>query len=472
MEKLSLNTKLAYWVGQLAEGLKTTTFAVFLLFYYNQVLGVSGTLCGIAIFTGMFIDAVTDPLMGSISDGWRSKYGRRHPFMYVSALPLGLCFFMLFNPMVDSEIGLFIWLLVFAALTRFAMTLYHVPHIALGAEMTSDYNERNEIAAFRLVFNSVGALTVYSLGFLVFFASSEAYENGQLNPEAYPPFTAILAVGMCLAVLITSFGTRHLVPHLPKPRESQQLNPAQIFIDMRLAAKNRSFLWLLGGFAVISIPVGVGAALQLYLNTFFWEVSPEGISAILISGVVAIFIGFSASPWIMRRIEKKQALFVGSIGWATFYTGPVILHYAGLFPAPGTATVVYALMFSHFLAGAVVSQLIVAVYSMLADVADEQELVVDKRQEGVFFGVYSFIIKATAGLGAATGGIVLDLIEWPTGESVKTAADIPSETLFQLAMIAGPGLAIGFVPAILLWRNYRLSKSRHEQILSQIEARA
>ena len=109
---------------------------------------------------------------------------------------------------------------------------------------------------------------------------------------------------------------------------------------------------------------------------------------------------------------------------------------------------------------------------MLADVADEQELVVDKRQEGVFFGVYSFIIKATAGLGAATGGIVLDLIEWPTGESVKTAADIPSETLFQLAMIAGPGLAIGFVPAILLWRNYRLSKSRHEQILSQIEARA
>lgn len=472
MGTLSLNTKLAYWVGQLAEGLKNTAFAVFLLFYYNQVLGVSGTLCGIAIFVGIFIDAITDPLMGSISDGWRSKYGRRHPFMYVSALPLGLCFFLLFNPMVDSETGLFVWLLVFAALTRFAMTLYHVPHIALGAEMTSDYHERNVIAAFRMVFNSVGALTVYALGFLVFFASSETYENGQLDPEAYPPFTAILGVGMCLAVLVTSFGTQHLVPHLPKPRDSQQLNPKQILNDMGLAAKNRSFLWLIGGFVVISVPVGVGAALQLYLNTFFWKVSPEGISAILISGVVATFIGFATSPWIMRRIEKKQALFVGSIGWAVFYTGPVVLHYAGLFPAPGSSMVVYALMASHFLAGAVVSQLIVAVISMLADVADEQELATNKRQEGVFFGAYSFIIKATAGLGAATSGIVLDLIEWPTGESVKTAADIPSETLFQLSMIAGPCLAIGFVPALLLWRNYQLSKTRHEQILSQIEARA
>ncbi|MCH8142226.1 MAG: aminotransferase class I/II-fold pyridoxal phosphate-dependent enzyme [Proteobacteria bacterium] len=235
MGTLSLNTKLAYWVGQLAEGLKNTAFAVFLLFYYNQVLGVSGTLCGIAIFVGIFIDAITDPLMGSISDGWRSKYGRRHPFMYVSALPLGLCFFLLFNPTVDSETGLFVWLLVFAALTRFAMTLYHVPHIALGAEMTSDYHERNVIAAFRMVFNSVGALTVYALGFLVFFASSETYENGQLDPEAYPPFTAILGVGMCLAVLVTSFGTQHLVPHLPKPRDSQQLNPKQILNDMGLA---------------------------------------------------------------------------------------------------------------------------------------------------------------------------------------------------------------------------------------------
>ena len=97
MPPLTLSTKLAYWFGQIAEGLKNTTFSVFLLFYYNQVLEVSGTLCGIALFVGISIDAVTDPLMGSISDAWRSKYGRRHVFMYVSALPMAVCFFFLFT---------------------------------------------------------------------------------------------------------------------------------------------------------------------------------------------------------------------------------------------------------------------------------------------------------------------------------------------------------------------------------------
>ena len=472
MQHISLPTKFVYWVGQLAEGLKNTAFGVFLLFYYNQVLGVSGTLCGAALFIGMVFDAVTDPLMGSISDGWRSKYGRRHPFMYASAVPLGLCFFLLFNPMVEGETGLFIWLLVFVVLTRFSMTLYHVPHVALGAEMTSDYHERNTLAAGRMVFNSVGALTVYGLGFGVFFAASEAFPNGQLNGDAYPPYAAILGVGMCVAILVTSIGTRHLVPHLPVPRASQQLKLAALFKDMWAASNNRSFIWLITGFVVVSVPVGVGTSLQLYLNTFFWEVPPEAISIILGSGVVATFFGFAASPWIMRRIEKKQALFVGSIGWALFYASPVVLHYAGLFPAPGSEAVVIALAISHFLAGAVVSQLIVAVISMLADVADEQELATDKRQEGVFFGAYSFVIKATGGLGAATSGIVLDIIEWPTGESVQSAADVPTETLFQLAMVAGPALAIGFIPAVLLWRNYKLTKHRHEEILTELQAGA
>ena len=470
MLQISLPTKLAFWVGQLAEGLKNTTFGFFLLFYYNQVLGVSGTLCGLALFIGIAVDAVTDPLMGSISDGWRSPYGRRHPFMYVSAVPLGLCFFLLFNPMVDTETGLFVWLLVFVVLTRFSMTLYHVPHVALGAEMTTDYHERNTLAAGRMVFNSVGALTVYILGFGVFFAASEAFPNGQLNGAAYPPYAAILGVTMCVAILVMSLGTRHLVPYLPTPRASQQLKPRAIFKDMWAASNNRSFLWLITGFVVVSIPVGVGTSLQLYLNTFFWEAPPEGISIIMGAGAVATFFGFATAPWIMQRIEKKQALFVGSIGWALFYTSPVVLHYAGLFPAPGTTAVVVCLAISHFLAGAVVSQLIVAVISMLADVADEQELVTNKRQEGVFFGAYSFVIKATGGIGAAASGIVLDVIAWPTGESVRTASDVPAETLFQLAMVAGPGLAIGFIPAVMLWRNYRLSKRRHEQILAELDA--
>ena len=130
---LTFNTKFAYGIGQLAEGLKNSALSTFVLFYYNQVLGLSGTLAGTAILIALLFDAVSDPLAGSLSDNWQSRWGRRHPFMYASALPLGIAFFFLFSPPEGlSEFSLFLWLTVTVVLTRGAMTLYHVPHIALS----------------------------------------------------------------------------------------------------------------------------------------------------------------------------------------------------------------------------------------------------------------------------------------------------------------------------------------------------
>ena len=105
--KLALSTKAYYGIGQFAEGLKNTSFGLFVLFYYNQVLGVSGTLCGLALGIALIFDALSDPLAGSISDNWRSRLGRRHPFMYAAAIPLALFFYALFSPPELEEIGLF-----------------------------------------------------------------------------------------------------------------------------------------------------------------------------------------------------------------------------------------------------------------------------------------------------------------------------------------------------------------------------
>ena len=146
---IPFSSKLAFGVGQYAEGLKNTGFSLFILFYYNQVLGLSGTMAGMALFIALLFDAITDPLAGSLSDNFRSKWGRRHPFMYVSAIPLALAFVGLFSPPESlSDIGLFAWLTIFAVLTRGAMTLYHVPHLALGAELTENFHERTRIVAF------------------------------------------------------------------------------------------------------------------------------------------------------------------------------------------------------------------------------------------------------------------------------------------------------------------------------------
>ena len=137
-------------MGQTADSIKTFAFGTLLLLYYNQVLGVSGTLTGIAVAIAVGFDAISDPAVGSWSDGFRHRLGRRHPFMFAAIVPLAGTFFLLFWPPQGlSEFGLFIWLTVFAVLTRTALTFFQVPFIALGAEITKDYQERTQIAALR-----------------------------------------------------------------------------------------------------------------------------------------------------------------------------------------------------------------------------------------------------------------------------------------------------------------------------------
>ena len=468
---LSLATKIAYWGGQIAEGMKSTMFGLFLLFYYNQVLGLSGVLCGIALMIATAVDAVTDPLMGSVSDGWRSRWGRRHPFMYGAAVPMAIAIYFTFDPMVDSQAGLFVWLLIFSILSRLTMTLYSVPHLALGAEMTNDYQERTVLVAGRSVCSYLGVLLVYAFGFGVFFASSEAFENGQLNRAAYPPFALLMVVLMVVSIMGSALGTHHLIPSLLTPQKPDNNALKQVVLDTLEALKNISFRWLVIGFVVISAPVGVGSALALYMNTFFWEIPPDQMIYILAVSPIGTVIGYMFAPALGRYLEKRQSLILGALGWVVFAVAPVSLHYVGLFPAPGTIGVVIGLAFCAFMSGLLVSQVGVAVGSMLGDVADEQELSNNKRQEGVFYGAYAFVIKATAGIGGAISGFVLDLISWPKGDDVQTAADIPADMLFQLSMVAGPALAIGFLPAIWCFMHYRLDRGEHQSIVRELEAR-
>ena len=212
--RLGTASKLSYGVGQIAEGLKNTAIATFVLFYYNQVLGLSGTLAGVALGIALIFDAVTDPLAGSLSDNLTSRHGRRHPFMYASALPLGLAFYLLFSPPAGmGQVALFDWLLVMILLTRASMTLYHVPHIALGAELSTDYEERTRVVAYRTFFGTFGGLLAYLVGFTLFFTDAR---GGQLNAANYMPYALVVSVLMAGTIFWSAWGTRRHVPFLPK----------------------------------------------------------------------------------------------------------------------------------------------------------------------------------------------------------------------------------------------------------------
>ncbi|HEX7035526.1 MAG TPA: MFS transporter [Pseudomonadales bacterium] len=475
--RLRAGTKLAYGFGQAAEGIKNGAFSVFLFFYYVQVLGLSGTYAGIALGVALVFDAITDPLAGSLSDNWTSRLGRRHPFMYASALPLALAFFGLFHPPGGLEgFGLFLWLMLFAVLTRGAMTLYHVPHIALGAELTSHFHERTTVVAYRQFFSTFGQLLVYGIGFGLFFRATPEFAHGQFNAGAYAPFALCMAVLMVVSIVVSALGTQSRIPYLPKAMVAQAPLSvlgvlARTLRDTRLALENRSFRWLFGGVLIVYMMVGVDLSLNLHMNTYFWELSSESNIAFFAAYPIGVMVGALFVRTLNQRFDKRPSIVFGTAWWAACQIVPVVLRLIGWFPENGTPELINTLVAVKFLQGVGVVQALVTFGSMIADIVDEHELATGRRQEGIFFASVSFSAKFTSGIGSLIGGVALDLIAWPRGADIRTAADVPADTLMWLGLIYGPIVAGFAVVSVWCYSKHRLDRHRHAEIVRALEAR-
>ena len=169
--KLPLRLKTAYGFGSVAFGVKNNGFDYFLLLFYSQVVGLDAHLVGIAITTALVFDALSDPVVGYWSDNLRSRWGRRHPFMYAALIPVSLSYFLLWNPPTDwDEQSLFWYLLVLAVIIRTFITLYETPSSALAAELTDDYQERSSLLSFRYYFGWTGGNTMTVMMFFFHFS--------------------------------------------------------------------------------------------------------------------------------------------------------------------------------------------------------------------------------------------------------------------------------------------------------------
>ncbi|MCY3838239.1 MAG: MFS transporter [Gammaproteobacteria bacterium] len=463
-------SKLAFGVGQFAEGVKNTAFGAFVLFYYNQVLGLPGTLAGAALFIALLFDAVTDPMAGSLSDKTQSRLGRRHPFMYASAVPLGLAFIGLFAPPSDlGDWGLFAWLATFAVLTRMAMTLYHVPHLALGAEMTENFDERTRVVAYRQFFAAGGVLTAYCVGYFGFFGDDR---GGRVAIDNYLPYALTLAILMVVTIWYSAYGTQKEIPFLSEPAPRLRHNPlTQAVLDMAEAFRNRSFRWLFFGVLVVFIMAGVNSALDIYMFQYFWDLTGAEMGTLQIASVAGLMTGVFLTAPLLRRTEKRFGVLLGTVVWAVCQVMPVVLRLLDAFPANDTAFLVVTLVAFRFVQGLIVQQAFIAFGSMMADVADEHDVATGARQEGIFFGAIAFSHKATSGFGNFIGGLGLDIISWPTGTQIQSAADVPAETIVHLGLLYGPVVAGFSVISVWCYLHYDLTRARHAEILRELNAR-
>ncbi|MFQ3334972.1 MAG: GPH family glycoside/pentoside/hexuronide:cation symporter, partial [Candidatus Arcticimaribacter sp.] len=183
---VSKRNKLLYGLGFSSQGIKDGLFQLFLFFYFSQILGLEPIYAGFASVIALFFDAISDPLVGTLSDRWKGgKWGRRHPFMLLSALPLGIFIYILFTPPAGlDQQGLFAWLTFFSVMVRFSLTFFIVPGMSLGAELSSDYNERTTITSYRVMFSAFLSPFIILLGLIVFFTPTAENSNGLFNEAA------------------------------------------------------------------------------------------------------------------------------------------------------------------------------------------------------------------------------------------------------------------------------------------------
>ena len=448
-------------------------FSVFVFFYYTQVLGLPTHLTGVAVLIALIVDAITDPLIGSWSDNWRGSMGRRHPFLYASALPLAAALIGLLNPPSLGEFGLFVWLTLFAVLTRAMITLAHVPHVSLGAELSDDFHDRTTIVAFRYFFGYFGHFVTYFLGFYVFLADSEQFPKGQFNVDAYLPFSLALGVIIVVTIIVSALGTHHRIPYLksllqPPVRGSVWVLMKRPFLELWEALHNYSFRWLFGGVLIVFMMVGVDQSLNLHMNTYFWELQSEGNFAFFVATPIGALIGTFFATKFNVLFDKKPSIVVGTAWWAICQILPVVLRLLGWFPENGTSELLWTLVAFKFAQGFGVVQALITFSSMIADIVDEHELNTGSRREGIFFSAVSFSNKVTTGIGSFVGGLALTAIAWPVGPEITSAAQIPPDTLMWLGLIFGP-IVSGFAAVcVYCYSKHNIDKARHEEIVAAL----
>jgi len=469
VRQLGHATIAAYGFGAVAYGVKDAGFGSFLLAFYNQVVGLPYATVGLVIMAALVIDAVVDPAVGFLSDRTRGRWGRRHPWMYASALPIAVFWIALWNPpAAGSEAMLLAWLFGCAVLVRTAVSAYEVPSVALTPELSGDYDERTRIMAWRYLLGWAGGLAMGLSAWLYFLKPAAGAVNGLLNRDGYRGYALAGAVLMVLAILVSSAGTHRQIPLLPK-RSAERRTLGEDFRALGATVKNRGFLILMLASLCAYTNQGLIYALGTYLNTYVWQFS----NATLVLATAALFVAaltaFALAPRLGSRFGKQAAAWRLAVVGAAIQTTPYWLRLAGLFPAAddpkripiliGCSVAATACGVSAFILGA----------SMMADVVEESEARTGIRSEGVFFAGSFFVQKCTSGVGIFLATAILSVAGFPEH---AVPGRVPEATLDRLTLVFGSGYLVLALLTAFFFSRFPFGRAEHEARLERATAEA
>ena len=466
--RLNARLKLGYGLGQFGWAAKDVCFHYFLFFYYTQFLGLSASLAGLAALLALVADGISDPIIGQVSDNWRrGKWGRRHPLMAMALLPFIAALIAIFNPPPGLEqSSLFAWYLVMAIAVRTFLTLYTVPHMALGAELSEDYQERTSISVYRNAFGYVGGLLIQvAAWFVVIPTATEAGNTAQ----GYSNVGIVAALIATFGMTIAFFSTRSRIPYLVRTSVEQQSRPwYTAFIDILSVFQHPSAVVLLGASLILSTVIGIGNTMLLHVNSYLYGFSSEQIGVFMLTIFFALLPSSALALWGSRRWGKRRAVIVFIIASCLLHPVAPLMHLYGLSPTTGSLALVAFVCFFVVLQQCFSIAILHTSGAMLPDVVDEMELTTRLRQEGMLNSAMMLTQKVTFGLGTFCAGLAIDYAGFA---GVTHAADTTPEMLTRLVWVYGPGIALLKLAGAAAFLRYNLSEPRCKSIQAQLMER-
>jgi Na+/melibiose symporter-like transporter len=460
----------AYGFGSVAFGVKSNGFDYFFLIFYSQVMGVSAYLVSLALMIALMVDALSDPLIGYLSDNTRSRWGRRHPFMYAAAIPAAVAYYFVWNPPAGLEgDALFPYIVTVAILVRTLITVYEIPSSSLVAEMSDDYDERTSMLSYRYFFGWTGGTLMGAFATIFILVPTATVPNGMFNVEGHGQVGAIAAISIFLAIMISALGTHKMIPDLKPPPPARQLSLMLIYREVFETLASRSFLALFLAALFGAVASGVSTTLSFYFSTFFWGFSTEQIGLISLSVVISALMAFFISPAISRRLGKKRgAITIGLMAF-TVAPAPILLRLLGLMPQNSDP-----MLFPLVLSIIVVDVALIIAYqtlssSMIADLVEEAEIKTQRRSEGVFFASVTFVRKVTQGIGAAVAGVLLTISQFPAG---ATPDQVPEAVLTTFGWLYVPVIFGLWMIMIACLSLYSVDRRAHEANLETLAKRS
>ena len=463
--KVPFGQKIAFGFGMLANQMFPAVIGIFIVVLV-QSLGFPGWMWGFVMIFPRLFDAITDPIMGFISDNTKSKWGRRRQYVFLGAIIMGFSFIVMWQLHKESTIDYnFTYFLLWSLLFYVGLTIFSVPYVAMGYEMSDDFHERTNIMA---VAQFIGQWAwVIAPWFWVIMDDQNFFKSSEIAVRELAIWVGLVCMTFAMIPAIFIKGKSTLNEDYDSITYKNIIKSFYtIFvINFGQAFKIKAFRKLCIATFLIFNAFNTVAAFTYFIIVFFLfngVTGPDGAwwwPTLFgsVGALVTTFLVIPAVTILSNKVGKKKAFIVSQ---SVSIIGYIMLWF--LFIPGKPHMFLLALPFFSFGIGG----LFTLMMSMTADVIDLDELNTGKRREGVFGAIYWWMVKFGFGIAGGLSGVILSVIGWESGGATQT-----EEALYGLRLFFSGLPILGTLLAIYVMRDYEITEEKAKEISAELAAR-